>query len=113
MLELFTHDHVSELLSALGGLYRARLCDGLVHTVSRDLPGDAVAAVCPTQDGKLLVVYDLRKPDALGHARDLVCQWWTSVVEPVAYPDGTVELMERPLPHVDVQPLECTVVALV
>jgi hypothetical protein len=96
-----TPDHLAELIAALSGQYRFQLCGGRIHAVVHELPGTAVASISTMPDGTLLVIYDLRKPDAMAHLRDLLRQWWTSTVEPVAYPDGSVELQSRALPRVD------------
>lgn len=107
----FTHEHLAELLGALSGHYHSNLCDGRVRSVARDLPGAAVAVVCPPVNGVILVICDLRKPDAMAHLRDLLREWWTSCSEPILFPDGTIELSARALPLVDHRPKHVSMVA--
>lgn len=108
-----SQDDLSELLASLCGHYRFEVAGGRVRAIARDLPGTAVAVVCPPRNGVMMVMYDLRKPDAMGHLRDLIREWWTSTVEPVAFPDGTVEMMARILPQVDLRPRDVAIMATV
>lgn len=100
-----TIEHLIELLTLLSGRYTINACGGKVRLVARDLPGDAVAVLTPPVRGIMLLIYDLSKPDAIGHARDLLAEHWSSVVEPVAWPDGTVELVQRQVPACDRRPV--------
>lgn len=96
-----TMPEMAQLMTAFSGQYRFDLFGGRVRCLARDLPGDAVAAICPPRDNIMLIIYDLRKPDAPGHVRQLLREYWESKGEPVAFPDGTVEIVQRAMPRVD------------
>ena len=102
----FTSNEFGELMSALCGQYSFEIGDGRIRALARHLPGDAVAVICPPRNGVLIVIYDLRKPNAMGHLRDLLREWWRSALEPTAYPDGTIGLAPRELPPTDLRPRE-------
>jgi hypothetical protein len=46
----------------------------------------------------LRIVYDPNKPNALCHTSAMLAGWWESFAEPVAFPDGSVELVPQPCP---------------
>lgn len=93
-------EHMSDLLTALDSRFVAQFAGGAIRLLGRTLPDDAVCAILPAQpDNVLRVVYDPNKPNALCHTRAMLEQWWESFAEPVAFPDGSVELVPVPCPR--------------
>lgn len=94
-------EHLAELLAALDSRFVVQFANGAVRVLGRDL-GDtpAVCAILPAQpDNILRMVYDPNKPNALCHMRAMIEEWWESFAEPVAFPDGSVELVQAPCPR--------------
>jgi hypothetical protein len=57
------------------------LCDGFLELRCRPLGGRAVCAAMAV-DGVLWVVIDPDKPNAVGHAREMLEEWRTSHLQP-------------------------------
>lgn len=92
-------EHLAEVLAALDSRFVAQFAGGAIRVLGRTLPGAAVCAILPGQPDQVLrVVYDPNKPNALSHTRAMLEQWWESYAEPVAFPDGSVELVRPPCP---------------
>src|SRR5690242_16237538 len=99
MRSVIRAEHLTDLLTALDSRFVAQFADGAIRVLGRDLPGPAVCAILPSlRDGVLRIVYDPNKPNALRHTRDMIQDWWESFAEPVAFPDGSVELVHPPCP---------------
>ena len=104
-----THDDVAQTLAALCGNYTLDV-GRTVRTIGLSLPGKAVCAILPDLgDGITRIVYDLDKPHALAHTRAMLREWWASFREPVAYPDGTVELVRRVPPRTERGPVTLSI----
>lgn len=111
MAQHLSAEQIGDLLDALCGSYDVSFPFGELRLLSRSLPGKAVAAVLPdVGDGVLRVVYDTSKPNAFGHTQAMIREWWESYREPVAFPDGTVELLNRVLPEPGVGPVRVALV---
>lgn len=94
-------EHFAELLAALDSRFVALFAGGAIRLLGRDM-GDtpAVCAILPAQpDNILRVVYDPNKANALSHTQAMLQEWWESFLEPVAFPDGSVELIRPPCPR--------------
>jgi hypothetical protein len=95
-----TPEHLTDLLIALDSRFVVEFAGGAIRVIGRNLPNQAVCAILPPQpDGVLRLVYDPNKPNALEHTRTMLAEWWESFAEPVAFPDGTVELVRSPCPR--------------
>lgn len=93
-------EHLAEVLTALDSRFVAQFAGGAIRVLSRSLPGKAVCAILPEQpDNVLRIVFDANKPNALCHTRAMLEEWWESYAEPVAFPDGSVELVRPPCPR--------------
>lgn len=94
-------EHLAELLTALDSRFVAQFAGGAIRVLGRDLSNTpAVCAILPAQpDNVLRVVYDPNKANALSHTRAMLQEWWESFAEPVAFPDGSVELVHPPCPR--------------
>ena len=92
--------HLAEVLTALDSRFVAQFAGGAIRVLSRSLPGPAVCAILPAlPDNVLRIVFDANKPNALCHTRVMLKEWWESYAEPVAFPDGSVELVRPPCPE--------------
>ena len=101
---------IHALLSALCGNYDAELPGGRIKLLARSLGGKAVSAILPgIGDGVLRIAYDLNKPNAFAHAQAMIRDHWESYAEPVAFPDGTVEMLSRVCPEPEAGPVRVTV----
>lgn len=97
---------VQEILRTFCGTYDVDLQGGRVRLLGRSLPGKAVCAILPDAgDGVLRLVYDANKPNAFAHAQAMVREWWLSDLEPIVFPDGSVELINRPCPELEPGPV--------
>lgn len=101
-------EHLAELLTALDSRFVAQFAGGTIRVLGRDLSDvPAVCAILPAQpDGILRIVYDPNKPNALCHTRAMLEAWWESFAEPVAFPDGSVELVAMPCPRASEEDVE-------
>lgn len=63
------------LLTFLSGEHVVELCGGKAWLYCTQLPGDTVSAAAQTEDGLLHLFIDPSKPDAHGHARQMVREW--------------------------------------
>lgn len=93
--------HLAELLAALDSRFVAQFAGGAIRVLGRDLSGTpAVCAILPPQpDNVLRIVYDPNKANALCHTQAMLREWWESFAEPVAFPDGSVDLVPAPCPR--------------
>jgi hypothetical protein len=57
----------------------------------------------------LSLVYDIAKPNSFQHVQSMVREWWSSFQEPVAFPDGSVELLQLPCPRAGEGPIRIAV----
>jgi hypothetical protein len=93
-------EHLTELLAALDSRFVVQFAGGAIRVLGRSLPDNTVCAILPAlPDGVLRIVYDPNKPNALCHTRAMLEEWWESYAEPVAFPDGSVELVSVPCPR--------------
>lgn len=92
-------EDLTDLLTTLDSRFVAEFANGAVLLLGRDLDGAVCALVPDLGDGVLRIVYDPNQPNALLHVQTMMAQWWESYAEPVAFPDGTVELIRPPCPR--------------
>lgn len=93
-----THDDLEHAFAALTGEYTIDV--GPIRLIGASLPGKVVCAILPPLgDGIVRVVHDLDKPNAVAHTRAMLKDWWESYSVPVAFPDGTVELVRQACPR--------------
>jgi len=103
-------DDVQAVLTALCGSYDTQVGNCKIRLLARWLPAGAVCSILPDLgDGILRIVYDLSKPNAFRHAQAMVGEWWESLRQPVAFPDGTVEMLNLPSPRPDEGPVRISV----
>lgn len=94
-----TSDRLGAILTALDSRFVAQFANGAIRLLGRSLPGEAVCAILPDQgDGVLRMVYDPNKPNAACHTGAMLREWWESYRVPVAFPDGSVELLPQSCP---------------
>lgn len=103
-------DDVQSIMTALCGDYDFDIGRNKVRLLARSLPGGAVCSILPDLgDHVLRIVYDLSKPNAFRHAQAMVGEWWESFRQPVAFPDGSVEMLNLPCPRPDEGPVKVAV----
>lgn len=101
-----TQEDIERTLVALCGRYTLNVSES-VRIIGASLPGNAVCAILPPLgDGVMRLVYDEHKPHALAHSSAMLQEWWESYAEPVAFPDGSVELIPRPIPPLPRGPVD-------
>jgi len=94
-----TSKNVQAVLTTLCGSYDVDIEGCRIRLLTRWLPGDAVCSILPDLgDGILRIIYDTGKPNAFRHAQQMVREWWEGIREPVAFPDGSVEMLNLPSP---------------
>jgi hypothetical protein len=105
-----TVEDVQSILTTLCGSYDVDLGFGRIRLLARPLPGVAVCSILPDLgDGVLRLVYDIAKPNSFAHVQSMVREWWESFQEPVAFPDGSVELLRLPCPRAGEGPIRIAV----
>lgn len=105
-----TSQTVQAILTTLCGSYDVELEGCKVRLLARALDGDAVCSILPDiGDGVLRIVYDLAKPNAFKHTQQMVREWWATLKEPVAFPDGSVEMLNLPCPRPGEGPIRVAV----
>lgn len=105
---------VQAIVSALCGSYDVELeaVGARVRILARALPGTAVCAILPDLgDGVLRIVYDLAKPNASRHTQFMIKEWWEALRQPVAFPDGSVEMLTLPCPRAGEGPVRVRVLS--
>lgn len=105
-------ESVQALLTTLCGEYDVDFGCGTVRLLGRSLPGNAVCSILPDiGDGVLRLVYDVSKPNVFQHMQEMVRAWWADFREPVAFPDGSVELLSLPCPRAGEGPVRLSVLS--
>jgi hypothetical protein len=105
-----TVEDVQSILTTLCGSYDVDLGFGRIRLLARALPGGAVCSILPDLgDGVLRLVYDIAKPNSFQHVQSMVRDWWGSFQEPVAFPDGSVELVQLPCPRAGEGPIRIAI----
>ena len=114
MRQLLDLAAIQAVLTALCGSYDVELdaMEFKVRLLARMLPGGAVCSILPDLgDGVLRIVYDVSKPNAFMHTQAMIRQWWEHLRQPVAFPDGTVEMLSLPCPRAGDGPVRIRVLA--
>src|SRR3712207_971911 len=100
---------MGSLITTLDSNFVALFADGAKRLLGRKLPGDAACAILPNaRVGVLRLVYDPNKTDVMLLLRVMLQNLYESYAEPVVFPDGSIELVNRPFPTTPEKPVEFT-----